>query len=302
MPVNPFGAGPAVMLPAAGDDCGEEESFTPDCCTRPQPVFSLPTPPVFSEDLIVDAYRTDPGARELLAFGPESAGHLALDEALLQAAESGVAGECLRIWESAETFVVLGAGGRWSEEVVHHEARHLGIPVLRRSSGGGTVLQGPGCVNFVAVLDCRKRPDLQTVAGTNEIVLGSVLEALSLQGYSLEIRGSSDLAHGKRKVSGNAQRRRKHFVLFHGTLLTNRFDLSLISQVLAHPVRQPDWREQRAHGDFVDCLNVDTDRFWKHWTELWGARPSDSVPQSILRLAQELVRDKFSQSEWNRSL
>jgi hypothetical protein len=26
------------------------------------------------------------------------------------------------------------------------------------------------------------------------------------------------------------------------------------------------------------------------------------VPQSILRLAQELVRDKFSQSEWNRSL
>ena len=42
---------------------------------------------------------------------PDPAENLALDEALLLAAEDGTAGEVLRLWESPNYAVIVGAGG-----------------------------------------------------------------------------------------------------------------------------------------------------------------------------------------------
>src|SRR5205814_2207406 len=51
---------------------------------------------------------------------PDADDNLALDEALLLRAESGDGGEVLRIWEYPRPVVVLGAGGRVSDDV--HDA------------------------------------------------------------------------------------------------------------------------------------------------------------------------------------
>src|ERR671925_413734 len=73
--------------------------------------------------------------------------NLAFDDTLLDS-------ECatLRFWESRCHFVVLGRSGRPEQEVNMPACETAGIPVLRRSSGGGTVLQGPGCLNYALVL------------------------------------------------------------------------------------------------------------------------------------------------------
>src|SRR5688572_23295776 len=86
--------------------------------------------------------------------------NLALDEALLLALEQDLAGgagpppplETLRFWESPVPFVVLGVSGRLREEVDREACARAGVPVLRRASGGGTVIQGPGCLNFSLAL------------------------------------------------------------------------------------------------------------------------------------------------------
>src|SRR5262249_30602427 len=104
--------------------------------------------------------------------------NLALDEALLLAAEAGAGGEVLRLWEWPRPAVVLGAGGRLAEDVEEAPCRADGVPVLRRSSGGGTVLLGPGCLLFSLVLAFDRSPALGEIPTSYVYILDRVLEAL----------------------------------------------------------------------------------------------------------------------------
>src|SRR4051794_13262168 len=94
------------------------------------------------------------------------AANLALDEALLDACEIGGA-EVLRFWESPKYFVVVGYSNKVDTEVNVSECRKRNVPVLRRCSGGGTVLQGPGCLNYSLILNFDTDPKLQTIPGAN---------------------------------------------------------------------------------------------------------------------------------------
>src|SRR5215470_19204848 len=87
--------------------------------------------------------------------------NLALDEALLLEAEAGRGGEVLRFWEWPLPAVVLGAGGRLAEDVDEAACRADVVPILRRSSGGGTVLLGNGCLLFSLVLAYDRSPLLR---------------------------------------------------------------------------------------------------------------------------------------------
>ena len=69
--------------------------------------------------------------------------NLALDEAMLLAAEAGDGGEVLRFWEWPSAAVVLGAGGSIEIDVNEPACRADGVALHRRASGGGTVLLGP---------------------------------------------------------------------------------------------------------------------------------------------------------------
>src|SRR5437763_15121442 len=85
---------------------------------------------------------------------PAAADNLALDEALLLQAEAGQGGEVLRLWEWPGPAVVLGSGCWLAEDVIEIACADDGVPVLRRSSGGGTGLPGGGCPAYSLVLRC----------------------------------------------------------------------------------------------------------------------------------------------------
>src|SRR5690349_11824001 len=82
---------------------------------------------------------------------PTLAENLALDEALLVEGEA-TGTEILRFWEWQPLAVVVGAGGRLTLEVNERACNDDNVPVLRRSSGGGAVLLGRGCLLFSLVL------------------------------------------------------------------------------------------------------------------------------------------------------
>ena len=77
-------------------------------------------------------------------------------------------------------------------------------------------------------------------------------------GEGVCFRGTSDLAIGNQKFSGNSMRcRRRHF-LYHGTILYN-FPLEMISRCLKIPPWMPDYRNGREHGAFVANLPAPAD-------------------------------------------
>src|SRR5687768_735134 len=90
--------------------------------------------------------------------------NLALDEALLDFCEQGQgADEILRFWEPREYFVVVGYANKVDLEVDRAACEKLNVPILRRCTGGGTVVQGPGCLNYTLILRIDHRSQLATV-------------------------------------------------------------------------------------------------------------------------------------------
>ncbi len=195
--------------------------------------------------------------------------NLACDEASLDACEAGQNEEVLRFWESPSYFIVLGYSNKAETEVNLEACKHGGVPVLRRSSGGGTVLQGPGCLNYSLVLKIQHSADCATITGANAFIMKKHRDALQkLLGREVTIAGHTDLALGLLKFSGNAQRRKRNFFLFHGTFLLD-FDLAMMEKFLALPSREPDYRQKRSHLDFLTNLNVPADAIKSVLKTVW---------------------------------
>ncbi len=226
--------------------------------------------------------------------------NLACDEALLEHREQDLGPEILRFWESQRPFVVLGLSKKVTEETQQNFCETQGIPILRRASGGGTVLQGPGCFNYSLILKIKDEISSKDITQANQFVMAENKKALSpLFKDEILIQGITDLCVGQRKFSGNAQKRKKNYYLFHGTILTH-FDLSLIEKTLLLPEIRPEYRENRTHLDFVMNTQLDNkqikDQFIRHWK---AEKEFTDVPTEIIK---KLVEDKYSRKEWNYKL
>lgn len=191
--------------------------------------------------------------RDISFDGPDD--NLLFDELLLARAENGSGPETLRLWESPAYFVVLGRIGKPGDDCRHETILADRVPVCRRASGGGTVLQGPGCLNFSLAVSKDRDPALRDIRGSYEWILDKVVGLLAPLGVAARFFPVSDLglAGSRKKFSGNAQKRGRQFILHHGTILYD-FDLDLISKYLRHPLDQPAYRGNRPHHEFVTNL------------------------------------------------
>src|SRR5271167_2847545 len=102
---------------------------------------------------------------------PSPAENLACDEALLDWCEENGGEEILRFWESPETFVVVGYANKIAAEVNVENCRAKRIPIFRRCSGGGTVLQGAGCLNYALVLRIVENSLLAGISSANQFIM-----------------------------------------------------------------------------------------------------------------------------------
>ena len=227
--------------------------------------------------------------------------NLACDEALLDACEENGGEETLRFWDARETFVVVGYANKIATEVNVENCRAKKIPILRRCSGGGTVLQGAGCLNYALVLKAKENSPLAGISSANKFIMErnrSAIETL-LPESKISIRGHTDLALGGLKFSGNSQRRKKNFLLFHGTFLLN-FDLALVGEFLRMPSLQPDYRASRSHDDFLVNLNLAADEVKSALKKVWDA--TDELKNFPQLEIQKLVAKKYATDEWNLKL
>jgi lipoate-protein ligase A len=208
----------------------------------------------------------------------------------------------VRFWESPSYFVVLGFSKVLAREVYEEECAALKLPIFRRVSGGGTVLQGPGCLNYTLVLPVSFAPQLETITGANRLIMErnrSAVAALAQKPVTLQ--GHTDLTLDGRKFSGNAQRRKKSSVLFHGSFLLS-FDLGLISRALRIPADQPEYRKERPHSDFLLNLNVPPEALKQALAALWRAQesPAASLLDEALAQTRLLAQSKYADPGWNR--
>ncbi len=241
----------------------------------------------------------------------DPAHNLAGDEALLESAASGESvasnknatsgesGAILRFWESPRYFVTLGYTNKAAIEANLPACQAQKVPVLRRCSGGGTVLQGPGCLNYALIYPIETGQALNVTA-TNDFVMQTNRRAFEAAlGKSVELAGHTDLAIEGRKFSGNAQKRKTTYFLFHGTILLD-FDLDLVQKLLLPPSKEPDYRARRSHLEFIRNLDISREKVKKSLCKAWNAtQPAQVWPRQELEVVEKLVEEKYRHDAWN---
>ena len=233
---------------------------------------------------------------------PSPAENLAADEVLLDDCESGHGTETLMFWEPRETFVVVGYANKVATEVNVAACALKNIPIFRRCSGGGTVVQMRGGLNYSLILQITATGPTRNITAANQFIMeknrAAIEKEFRIQNseFRISIRGHTDLCVGDVKFAGNSQRRRKNFLLFHGTLLLD-CDLALISELLLMPSLAPDYRAQRPHQDFVTNLNLPAAKIKAALAAAWQA--TEEIKNPPLETISKRAREKYSTPEWN---
>jgi len=151
-----------------------------------------------------------------------------------------------------ELVVVVSRGRDAAREIFLDRCRKDAVPVLVRPTGGGAVVLGPGVVVGSA---------LQVATGGCQfaepyfgVFCGAVVEVLAECGVAgAARRGTSDVCVGDRKVAGCSLRLWRGRVLFQVSLLVD-LDLGLLGRYLRAPTREPAYRRQRPHREFVTTM------------------------------------------------
>lgn len=229
------------------------------------------------------------------------AANIALDEALLESAEQEQhAVEVLRLWEPASPIVVLGRSSEIQREANLSVCDSKQIPVIRRCSGGATILTAPNCLMYAVLLSYQARPHLRMLEQAHQFVVGKIQLSIQSLGVDTDFQGTCDLTINDRKVSGNALRCKKNWVLYHGTLLCQGVDLELIDDCLGDPKRQPDYRQARSHANFITAMPISSSDLSAALIETWDAK--EALTDWPEQLTNSLVESKYSLQTWNQRI
>jgi lipoate-protein ligase A len=173
--------------------------------------------------------------------------------------------------------------------------REENVGIYRRCSGGGTVLQGPGCLNYALVLNVARNQALRKTSAANSYIMARQRQALAgVLGRTVRVEGITDLSLDGRKFSGNAQRHKRQALMFHGTFLLH-FNISLMEKFLPLPSRRPDYRQNRTHDQFLTNLEAPAALIKSALREAWSAAEFCEMPPVI----PPRLEQKYAGEEWN---
>ena len=163
----------------------------------------------------------------------------------------------------AAEAIVLGISGKVAEMVEAERAAHAQVPVIKRFTGGGTIVCDADTLFASFIVGEGMLPQVQPypdpiLQWTGE-VYSDALAACGASGFSVN---ANDYCIGQLKFGGNAQAISGKRWLHHTSLLW-QFEPERMG-LLKMPPRQPEYRKGRAHGDFVRGLGhslADRDAF-----------------------------------------
>ncbi len=235
--------------------------------------------------------------KPLLETFTHPADHLALDEVALLLADLGEMPESIRVWQFARPVVVMGRSTKVDYEVDRDYCREHDVPVLRRCSGGASVVGGPGCLMYSVVLDLDRHGELRKIDAAHSYVISRVLAAVRRQFTDVSLQGICDLTYRNRKFSGNSLRVARSHLLYHGTILYDS-DLDLLASCLTNAPRQPQYRDGRQHDQFVTNVPVDPTLLTQDLYDVFDASETGitDLPLDEMRRVREL---RYDNPKWH---
>lgn len=253
------------------------------------------------------SHDNSPQLKEIPLLSPAHA--LAWSEDMTERHDSGVS---ISLWRPAGLTLALGLSQRAETELNMQAVAVDRVAVIRRHSGGGAVLLGPGVLCWESIADNKALADFSGLRQAYEFLTQPVRLALAELGIKAVSAGISDLSvingNKRQKIAGTAQLRKKNNILVHGSLLVD-IDIGIFEKYLAFPSEVPDYRDNRKHDEF--CITVQDIMHKKHDNTIgiladniissalsigWDVLP---VPLELTPRQSYLCKEKYENYNWN---
>ncbi|XP_057983428.1 uncharacterized protein LOC131168177 [Malania oleifera] len=170
---------------------------------------------------------------------------LHLEEELLRTSSDNW---CIMNDGTNDPTVVMGVSGKPSELLEIDSVLRDRVPVIRRFTGGGTVIVDCGTIFVTFICNKDAIPGLQPYPGPI-MSWSSLLYHDVFQGIGDFNLCENDYVFGNRKFGGNAQSITKNRWIQHTSFLWD-YDVKNMAY-LKHPKRAPEYRLARGHLEFI---------------------------------------------------
>ncbi|NTW32070.1 MAG: hypothetical protein HGB12_05520 [Bacteroidetes bacterium] len=155
------------------------------------------------------------------------------------------------IWQPNKTYLVLGQSNKIEESLFSGNVEIACAPVLKRPSGGETVILTPNTLVISAVIIDKgiKKPHNYFVFFNNIIINGLLQAGIK----NVVPKGISDLTIDNKKISGSSIYHKKDKIFFQSVLNVSESNENIVKYI-KHPKREPDYRKGREHKEFITSL------------------------------------------------
>lgn len=228
-------------------------------------------------------------------FNP-AAQNMAIDEALIESV-----GEVpiLRIYGWRPAAVSIGYFQSMNEEVDFTKCREIGVDIIRRLTGGGAVLHEYELTySFIS----RRYP--QNIVESYKWICDAIVISINRLGFDASFVPLNDIVIAGKKVSGNAQTRRKGVLLQHGTILLG-VDVNKMFSVLKVPSEKlrdkiiKDVKERVTSLAGTTYDNMATSLKTSFAAKFEAKLIDDTLSTEEISHARWLAERKYSSNEWN---
>ena len=207
------------------------------------------------------------------------------------------------LWQN-ENAIIVGRYQNAEKEINVEAARALGVKVVRRSTGGGTVYHDMGNLNYSFILPT-ENPKYADIS----VVSRPIVNALRSLGVPAEVQGRNDIVVDGKKISGTAQRFSQGRLLHHGTLLFDS-NLELLQSVLkvdaakivSKGVTSVRSRVTNIKEHIPENRYKDINAFWKALLEAFeqeGELTRYQLTPEDLEKVKELQKTKYNAWDWS---
>ncbi len=221
--------------------------------------------------------------------------NMAIDEALLEGLGDT---PTLRLYGWRPAAVSIGYFQSLEREVNVTTCNKYGIDVVRRITGGGAVFHDSELTYSFLTKSYDKN-----IMESYKVICDAVIIGLGRLGFSAKFSPINDITINGKKVSGNAQTRKKNVLLQHGTILLDAdiekmFSVLKVAPEKIHDKTITDARQRitvlnRTFDETATALKAG-------FGEKFNAEPViDALAWQEQDMAKKLVREKYATKRWN---
>ena len=239
--------------------------------------------------------------------------NMAIDESILNARVEGRVPNTLRFYRWQPSAVSIGKNQNPEAEVYLDACKRMGVDIVRRISGGGTVyhdFEGEVTYSVIAKSETLGTSDITVVYAK---VYEAIKDALRLLGITADFstgdaKNCPNMTVGGKKISGSSQTITRGVVLQHGTLLRN-VDLPKMFQLL-----------KLKNANCSQAADIGRRKITSIQNELGHAVSPDTIANALaqgfkamlkiqleigelthseIELANKLRKEKYAKKEWN---